>query len=52
MHRSLRKVSFSLVPEKVLTLESIDSGISIIVTVQNHFQGLSIPDRLQSAPNT
>lgn len=52
MHRGLRKVSLSLVAEKVLTLESVDSGVSIIVTVQNHFQGLSIPDRSQSVPNT
>lgn len=52
MRHGLRKVNLSLVAEKVLTLESIDSGISIIVTVQNHFQGLSLPDCLQSVHNT
>lgn len=52
MHHGLRKVSLSLVAEKVLTLESVHSGIAIIETVQNHFQGLSIPHRLQSMPNT
>ena len=52
MRHGLRKVSLSLVAEKLLTLESIDSGISIIITLQNHFQGLSIPDCLQSVPDT
>lgn len=52
MRHGLRKVSLSLVAEKVLALESVDSEISIIVTVQNHFQGLSIPDCLQSVPDT